>query len=394
MARLRDAASNPTVRSDAAALPYLALEHIEAGAGRLAEGVELERLQRDDAVVAAEGDALFGKLRPYLCKVVLAEEPLHCSSELLVIRPDENRLNSRFLYYLLMSKPIISWAVATSVGVKMPRTDWPALSKIELGELPRLEEQSLITQQLDDELASLDRLVFEQRTQRLLLEERFRTLLVERFIAKDRSDTAGMVRLKHLFEFDRGGIWGDEPTGGSDDVICVRVADFDRYTFRVGADSETRRSVPEAQVRPRLLRSGDVLLEKSGGTQDKPVGCAVTYEGDERAVCSNFVTQLRPRSEHNARFVGLLMAAHYQAKLNAPYVKQTTGIQNLDSARYLGEYAFVPDRATQDAIVAEVERELDLAVRASSELDRSAALLNERKIAIITAAVTGQMEVP
>jgi type I restriction enzyme S subunit len=239
----------------------------------------------------------------------------------------------------------------------------------------------------------LDQLKSELAVQLRLLEERFRTLLVERFIAKDRSETAGMVRLKHLFEFDRGGIWGDEPTGGPDDVTCIRVADFDRYTFRVGSDSETRRSVPEAQALPRLLRRGDVLLEKSGGTQDKPVGCAVSYEGDERAVCSNFVAQLRPRSEHNARFIGLLMAAHYQAKLNTPYVKQTTGIQNLDGAGYLGDYAFVPDRATQDAVVAEVEQELDLAVRASSELDRSAALLNERKTAIITAAVTGQMEV-
>jgi type I restriction enzyme S subunit len=74
-------------------------------------------------------------------------------------------------------------------------------------------------------------------------------------------------------------------------------------------------------------------------------------------------------------------------------VKQTTGIQNLDSAGYLGEYARVPSRAEQDAVVAEVERELDLAVRAAAELDRSVELLNERKMAIITAAVTGQMEV-
>lgn len=387
--RLRNVASNPTVRSDGkATLPYVALEHIEAHGGAFLPGIELEEIARDDAVLAQPNDVLFGKLRPYLCKVVITDQPIHCSSELLVLRPDTSLLDPKFLYYLAMSKPFVGWAIATSVGVKMPRTDWAELSTIELGTLPALGRQREIAARLDAELADLFELSSELNRQRAFLEEHFRASLVDRFIRRGLNASNGGTRLKYLFEFDRGGIWGDDPTGGDDDVTCIRVADFDRFTFRAGNNSDTQRSVPAQQAEPRLLRAGDVLLEKSGGTQSKPVGCAVTYEGEGRAVCSNFVSQLRPCSDHNPRFVGLLMAAHYQAKLNSPFVKQTTGIQNLDAARYLSEYAFVPKRSEQDAIVAEVEHELDRAVRAASELAHSADLINERKTAIITAAVT------
>jgi len=390
-ARIRDLVFNPTDKSTAVPLPYLALEHIEAGSGRLISGIELEEVNRDEAIEVLAGDVLFGKLRPYLCKVVAADRPMQCSSELLVFRPGP-LIDSRYLYYLALSKPFVSWAIATSVGVKMPRTDWAALSTLELAVLPELEEQQRITRWLDNACSKIDELVAEQRHQRALLEERFRASLVDRLLPAEPPGGAPMTRLKFLLDFQRAGIWGEEPTGGTNDLLCIRVADFDRFSFRAGRESTTLRSVPEAQAAPRLLQAGDVLLEKSGGTQDKPVGCAVSYDGDARAVCSNFVAQLRPRAEHNSRFVGLLLAALYQARLNTPYVKQTTGIQNLDIDAYLGQWVWVPSRAEQDAIVRDLEAELELASRALAEFQAAEDLLNERKRAVITAAVTGHME--
>jgi len=93
---------------------------------------ELEELTRSDTVVARSGDVLFGKLRPYLCKVLHVPDDIQCSTELLVMRANERFIDDRFLYYLALSKPFVEWAVATSVGVKMPRTDWAKLSQLEL----------------------------------------------------------------------------------------------------------------------------------------------------------------------------------------------------------------------------------------------------------------------
>ena len=195
-----------------------------------------------------------------------------------------------------------------------------------------------------------------------------------------------------LFEYERNGIWGEEPDGGPDDIACVRVADFDRFSFRA-VDAPTIRKVPFAQRSPRLLRRGDVLLEKSGGTGLNPVGCAVLYESNTPALCSNFIAALRPKASVNATYAGFVMAACYQARRNGPFVNQTTGIQNLDSAAYLRLHIGLPEVEGQAARVERI-----LSARATSEaalslLSRQGELLQERKQALITSAVTGEFDV-
>ncbi len=198
-------------------------------------------------------------------------------------------------------------------------------------------------------------------------------------------------RLKYLFEFERNGVWGDEPTGDGD-VICVRVADFDRTNFTVGAAAQTLRSVPAAQLGSRLLQPGDILLEKSGGTKDRPVGCAVIFQGLELpAVCSNFIGQLRPLVDHNPRYVSLLLAAAYLEGRNVPFVTQTTGIQNLDSRGYLSRWVQVPPRPVQDRLVRDIERECDSIDRAVEEHRRFQELLDEHWFAWISDAIGSKL---
>ncbi|NQU37468.1 MAG: hypothetical protein HQ526_07740, partial [Actinobacteria bacterium] len=198
------------------------------------------------------------------------------------------------------------------------------------------------------------------------------------------------TRLKYLFEFERNGVWGDEPQGDDGDVVCVRVADFDRSTFRGGTLAKTVRSVPASKSVPRMLRHGDVLLEKSGGTPDKPVGCAVSYDGDAPAVCSNFIAQLRPRPDTHPRYVGLLMAALYISRRNVPFVKQTTGIQNLDSSGYLGIRVAVPPKNQQMRIADFLDRECAILDDILNESERLIALTDERDRLAIAQLVTGQ----
>ena len=52
------------------------------------------------------------------------------------------------------------------------------------------------------------------------------------------------VRLKQTVTACQNGTWGGEPRGGPDDVICVRVADFDRLRLRIDLRNPTLRSVP------------------------------------------------------------------------------------------------------------------------------------------------------
>jgi len=124
------------------------------------------------------------------------------------------------------------------------------------------------------------------------------------------------VPLKRTVMACTTGTWGEEPRGGFDDLICVRVADFDRQRLCVDLRNPTRRFVPAAYRHGRMLAPGDLLLEKSGGGDDQPVGAVVLYEGGAPAVCSNFIARLPVAPGFDARYLSYLHAALYRLGVN------------------------------------------------------------------------------
>src|SRR5262249_27253043 len=145
------------------------------------------------------------------------------------------------------------------------------------------------------------------------------------------------------------GVWGSDPTG-NDELICVRVADFDRVNLRVSLRKKTLRTIlPSARLR-RMLQKGDLLLEKSGGGDLQPVGAVVSYDHDEPAVCSNFVARMQIGEGYIGHFVNYLHFTLYAHRINLRSIKQTTGIQNLDGKAYLSEPVAFPPPDEQAAI--------------------------------------------
>jgi len=184
-----------------------------------------------------------------------------------------------------------------------------------------------------------------------------------------------------------GGTWGDEPNG-VDDLICVRVADFDRTRFAVVDAPPTLRAIGEKERAHRLLRQGDLLIEKSGGGDNQPVGCVVDFNHAFAAVCSNFIGRLPVASGMWPRYWTYVHASLYSGRLNIPAIKQTTGIQNLDTDAYFNQRVPFPAREEQRAIADYLDREtarLDALVAAK---ERVLGLLAEKRWALITRAVT------
>ena len=85
----------------------------------------------------------------------------------------------------------------------------------------------------------------------------------------------GVERLKVSVKTCRNGIWGTEANGSKDDIPCVRVADFDRTKLEVNHEAPTIRNVTEKEQLNRTLSKGNLLIEKSGGGENQPVGCVV-----------------------------------------------------------------------------------------------------------------------
>lgn len=194
-------------------------------------------------------------------------------------------------------------------------------------------------------------------------------------------------RLRSTVSGCQNGVWGDE-ADGVHDMICVRVADFDRLQFRVLLEEPTVRSIEPRVAQNRQLVRGDLLLEKSGGGEQQPVGALVIHDHDEPAVCSNFIARVQVADGYDARFLTYLHAALYSARINTRSIKQSTGIQNLDSASYLNEVVGLPELTEQRAIATFLDRETAKIDGLVARKERLIELLQEKRATLITRAVT------
>lgn len=108
---------------------------------------------------------------------------------------------------------------------------------------------------------------------------------------------------------------------------------------------------------------------------------------------SNFVARIVVADEFDSLYTLYLHQSLYEAGITARSIKQTTGIQNLDANAYFDEHVMLPPRAEQARIGHYLRsRRLDLD-DSLLEIDRAITLAKERRAALITAAVTGQIDV-
>ena len=94
----------------------------------------------------------------------------------------------------------------------------------------------------------------------------------------------------------------------------------------------TIRSVEPPQRAGRELHPGDLLIEKSGGGDKQIVGAVMYYSHGLPAVSSNFIGRITTTKDDDPKFWTYVHAMLYAGRLTYPAIKQTTGIQNLDTS--------------------------------------------------------------
>ena len=154
---------------------YLALEHVESWTGKFS--IMNNNIDFDSQAKRFQsGDVLFGKLRPYLAKVVYPGRDGVCAGEFLVLRPRHAGLLSKYLEQLLRSKPVIFAVDASTFGAKMPRADWQFIGNMRIP-LPPLSEQRAIAHFLDDANERIQRYIHAKEKLIKLLEEQKRVII-------------------------------------------------------------------------------------------------------------------------------------------------------------------------------------------------------------------------
>lgn len=124
------------------------------------------------------GDVLFSNIRTYFKKVWLAQRHGGASADVIVFRPrDSERVNSRYLYYVLSSDSFIESTVTASKGTKMPRGDKDAMWRYAMP-LPPLSTQRRIA----SILSAYDDLIENNQRRIRILEDMARSLYREWFV--------------------------------------------------------------------------------------------------------------------------------------------------------------------------------------------------------------------
>ncbi|MGG1940411.1 restriction endonuclease subunit S [Paenibacillus polymyxa] len=187
----------------------------------------------------------------------------------------------------------------------------------------------------------------------------------------------------------KNGVWGDESNGDENDVFCVRVADFNRNNFEVDTEEFTIRNLEKDKQRAYLLKKGDLLIEKSGGGEKQPVGFVVRYHKDEPAVYANFMARMDLNREiAYSNFFKYVHSSLYAQRINARSIKQTTGIQNLDTNLYLQEYVAYPPLEEQIYISEFLDQKTAEIDKLIADKTKLLSLLDEHRQTIITEAIT------
>lgn len=156
-------------------LPFVGLEHIEPGKIRLTQWGDSTEVKSSKSKFYP-GDVLYGKLRPYLDKAVIAEFEGICSTDIIVIKAKPSRLTPEYLIWLVHTKAFLEHAKKTMKGVNHPRTSWNALKKFQLP-LPPLEEQK----QIAEILRTIDEAIEAKRQKKEKL-ERMKKAVMEKLL--------------------------------------------------------------------------------------------------------------------------------------------------------------------------------------------------------------------
>jgi type I restriction enzyme S subunit len=144
---------------------YIGLEHIGQGNNILVARGNAKEF-RSTKNTFKKGDVLYGKLRPLLNKVFLAIEDGYCSTDILPLQVN-GKISAEYLLRVLTHSNFLSFAVATSSGTKMPRTNWSDIRDFKVL-LPSSQEQhdiALILSNMDKLIQKTDQII--EQTQRL-----------------------------------------------------------------------------------------------------------------------------------------------------------------------------------------------------------------------------------
>lgn len=315
---------------------YLGLEHLDTGSLKVTRfGSDVSPI--GEKLIMHKGDVLFGKRRAYQKKVAIAPFDGIFSAHGMVLSPKKDVIDNDFFPLFISSDYFLDAAINISVGSLSPTINWRDLKDLEF-ELPDLDTQRKLAEVLwaiNDTMEAYKKLISAT-------DELVKSQFMEQFsLLNTEKNGWPILPVSKVVAKPLSGEWGQEDTDGSG-VKVLRTTNFTDSGF-IDYTEVVTRSIDSKKVEAKAMRDGDILIEKSGGSDTKPVGRVVYYhDTSENFLFNNFTALLRPcTADLNGRYLFIFLFVNYWNGGTKLYENKTTGIHNLKLADYL-ENTLIP----------------------------------------------------
>ncbi len=135
------------------------------------------------------------------------------------------------------------------------------------------------------------------------------------------------------------GEWGtDDETGGG--IPVLRTTNFTNEGV-VNYNDVVTRIITKKNIEEKYLRKGDIIIEKSGGSDKFPVGRVIYFDGQENTyLFNNFTGLLRVKNQDiwYSKYVFYSLFSNYKRGGTRGFENKTTGIHNLKIDDYVSRY--------------------------------------------------------
>ena len=260
--------------------------------------------------VLPEGTVLFSTRAP-IGKVAIVGKEMCCNQGFKNFICSE-KLNNVFLYYTLKLKK--DYLCSLGTGTTFKELSKRTVESLKIA-VPPIELQN----QFETIYNQADKSGFDG----------LKSQFIEMF-----GTAESAMPLADFIEVSFPGEWGQEDKDGTG-VKVIRTTNFTN-NGKLDLSDVVTRDIDSAKIEKKKLSKGDIILERSGGTNDNPVGRVVYFEEDGLYLFNNFTQLLRCKEGVNSLFVFYSLFNYYQMNKNVirSMGNKTTGIQNLKMDRY------------------------------------------------------------
>ncbi|MCD9589670.1 hypothetical protein [Streptomyces sp. 8ZJF_21] len=353
-------------------------------------------------LVVRDGDVVFNKLRTWQGGLGVSRHEGIVSPAYFVCRPNAET-DSRFIHYLLKSKPYLAELVRISKWMPPSQFDtpWENLRKLPLL-LPGLDEQRRIADFLDAETARIDAIVSMRNHQLILAEQRFEQI-VDGVVLGDRDSLReigyeggakwGNGKIARLFAVIPGYAFPSRDfvaqENGTPLLRGINVApgaidwNVETMAWDLGAHPIDQRF---------HLRCDDLVIGMDRPWINSGSRIALVRDSDLPCLLLQRVACIRSHGPASTRYLRWVLASrHFRIALEG----ETTGISvpHISGEQIKSFSYMLPPPDDERQLAALLERHDGLRAEYSAMVNRQLELLTERRQALITAAVTGQLDV-